>query len=148
MSTDVHLDLPQDMNGNYILKQYSSGNEYNYNTFIKNTGSYKGCLLISTTFFKKKLKHSLDDIVKKIEDEIMCENSIKVDDLLYERFTLGIKEEQDFNPLFKRMNDTEIAEYTKNSKKVHIEIEYEFHIKPKSHLTFGGLINSLTNFKK
>ena len=48
------------------------------------------------------------------------------------------------NRFFKK----KLEQYTKNSKKVRIEISFEIHIKPKKHLLFNSLINSLMEFKK
>lgn len=144
---EVHLDYLRDTNGDYILKNEVLDDSYS-GDLVKHLGTYNGNLLISNRFFKKKLEHKLQDIVKQIEDQVMVNQMITMNDIISERFIAKIKQEEDFNPLFQIMNEKDIAEYTKNSKKVRIEISFEIHIKPKKHLLFNSLINSLMEFKK
>ena len=53
----------------------------------------------------------------------------------------GIKPEEEFNPMFKIMTEEEAAEYTKNSKKVRININFEIDFKIKPHLWFKVFLN-------
>jgi hypothetical protein len=148
---DIKLDYLKDTEGNYILKNVDN-NSLDYlkdsNSFLKNSGEYTENLIISRESFEKKLKHKLEDIVQEIENSMMLVQKIKYEDILSEKITLKIKPEEEFNPLFKIMSDSEIAEYTKSSKKVRVEIHYEFDIKTKPHLVFGGIINSFKKTEK
>lgn len=143
---DFGLNFLQDSQGNYILKHFQNG-EFEYlqenKNYIIHSGEYKNNLIISTTFFSKKLQHKLEDIVRDIEKMVLINQKIKREDILSEKMVAELKSEKDFNPLFATMTNEEIDEYTMDSTKIRVIINYEFHIKPKSHLMFGSFLNSL-----
>lgn len=144
---NINLDYLKDTDGNYILRNKTFDNS-NFSKFIKHIGTYSENLLISRKYFDKKLKHKLEDIVNRIENSVMIEQKITMDDIISERIILKIKPEEEFNPIFKIMDEKEIAEYTIDSKKVRVEINFEMYIKPRQHLLLNGFLNSLMDFKK
>lgn len=137
---EIKLNYLKDSEGNYIIKQTINESSYN-NRHLITTGTYSENLIISTKYFEKKLKHKLEDIIKSIEETTMLENKISRNDFLSERFILDIKSEEEFNPMFKIMLQDEAIEYTKNSKKVRININFEIDFKVKPHLWFKIFLN-------
>lgn len=138
---DFNLDYYRDMEGNYIVKHYV-GDAATYKDYLKNTGSYSENVIIGRKFFEKKLKHKIDDMVRHIEDTIILEHKIYDEDIIYKKFIATIIPEQEFNPLFDKMSDEEIAEYTANSIKLRVKITFEMHFKTKKHLLFQSILNS------
>lgn len=137
---EIKLNYLKDSEGNYIIKQKINDSSYN-DRRLMTTGTYSENLIISNKYFEKKLEHKLEDIVKLIEEKTMLENKISRNDFLSERFILDIKPEEEFNPIFKIMTEEEAAEYTKNSKKVRININFEIDFKIKPHLWFKVFLN-------
>lgn len=139
---DFNLNYSRDMDGNYIVKQ-RVGDATQYRDYLKNTGTYSENIVISTKYFEKKLRHKIDDMVKDLEETVILQHRIYDEDIIYKKFIATVTPEQEFNPLFQKMSDVEIAEYTANSMKVRVVIKFEMHIKTQKHLLFSSILNSL-----
>ena len=131
--SDLNLDYFRDAEDKYIIKSVCFDSNYEGDYMISD-GDYSTNLLIGTKNFEKKLKHKLEDIIREIEKQVILKNYIVKKDILSEKFTASIKSEEEFNPLFQHLTDKEIAKYTKNSKKIRVEMHFAVNFKPKQQL--------------
>lgn len=128
---NFNLKYFKDMDGNYILKRKISNEDET--EYIQQQGDSSFNLVLSTHNFEKKLQHRLDETIIEVEDYIRTKNKIFDKDIIFEKIIAEVQDEQEFNPLIQNMSQKEIDIYTKHSKKVRVNINFEFHFKPKNY---------------
>lgn len=140
---EFNLKYFKDTEGKYILKRKVAEVNEETTGYISHTGNSSCNLILGKYNFEKKLQHKLDDLINEIENFVKNENKIFEKDILSEKIIATIQDESEFNPLFKHLSPEEIAVYTRNSKKVRINIDFEFHIKTNNRLVLKSFLRKL-----
>ena len=137
---EFNLKYFKDTDGKYILKRKVAEVNEEKTGYILHTGNSSCNLILGKDNFEKKLQHRLEDMVYEVEDFVKKENKVYEKDILSEKIVATIQDEAEFNPFFKQLPSIEKEVYTKNSKKVRIVIDFEFHLKPSKYLAFKSLL--------
>lgn len=142
---ELKLDYFKDTEDNYIIHRavYDPDFEGDY---IITSGDYKENIILGSKNLKKKIKHRLDSTVQDLRKIALSKNYMFKKDIVSEKFTAKVIPEEEYNPLFQYFSKQEAAKYTKDSTKIRIEIHYEIHFVPKSHIWLGSFLTTLKKY--